>query len=285
MKIIFSPESVEFSKEDEYESPKRVKESYNLLKNKGFKFLKPEAANESDILSVHSKELLNAIKTCGKENSELLDCDLVRYDNIFYFASLSAGGAIKAMELCFKEPTFALIRPPGHHAGKIAEGFCFFNNMAIAVRNALETKKAKKVAILDLDLHHGNGTESVFLKDKRVLFISLHESPLYPGTGLINQDNCINYPLEYGTNEETYLEKLKDAIKKIKEFNPDLIGISAGFDTYKEDPLGNIKLEITSYEKIAKMIKSLNKPTFSILEGGYSRELPECIYSYIKGFV
>ncbi len=276
---------MEYSEEGEPEAPFRVKDSYELLKKKGFSFIEPGVCNEEDVLRVHSRELL-AVKTNGKKNREFLDYDIniEGYKNIFYYASLAAGAAIEAMENCFEDYTFSLMRPPGHHAGKKAEGFCFFNNIAIAAAKAFSINKAKKIAIIDIDIHHGNGTQDIFLNDKRVLFVSLHQNPLYPGTGLISENNCLNYPLVAGTSENEYLENLKKAIEKIKEFNPEIIGVSAGFDTYKRDSLGDLKLEVESYEKIAKMIKNIGKPVFSVLEGGYSSKLSECISSYLKGY-
>ena len=115
-------------------------------------------------------------------------------------------------------------------------------------------------------------------------FIDLiHGYPDYPGTGEKSEGNCLNYPLSKKTDEIIYLEKLKDSIKHIENFNPELLAISTGFDTYRGDPVGGMQLEIESYEKIGKMIKEINKPTFSILEGGYSTRLGECIHSYLKG--
>lgn len=280
MKIIYSPACLEYSREGHPESPARVESSYKLLKEKGFKFLKPKIAREEDILKVHSKELVEQVKS---ENFFNLDCPA--YKNIFYYASLSAGAAIKAMKIALKEPTFSLMRPPGHHASKDnLGGFCYFNNVAIAATKALDEKKLKKVAIIDFDLHHGSGTQDIFLGNKKVIYVSLHQFPFYPGTGQSSEKNCFNYPIPAGTKEKKYLGILKKALMKIKEFEPELIAVSAGFDTYKADLLEGFELEIESYGKIAKLIKNLGKPTFSVLEGGYSSKLGECVYSYLKGF-
>ncbi|MFN3301854.1 MAG: histone deacetylase, partial [Patescibacteria group bacterium] len=179
--------------------------------------------------------------------------------------------------------SFSLMRPPGHHAGKdFCGGFCYFNNLAIAVAKFL--KKDKKVAILDIDCHHGNGTEDIFLGKNNVLYISLHESPLYPGTGLESRFNCLNFPLPPRTQEKEYLQTLEIALEKISQFKPNLLAISAGFDTYKKDPLTYFGLEIDSYQKIGEKIAQLNLPTFSVLEGGYSQSLPLCLYNFIKNF-
>ena len=175
------------------------------------------------------------------------------------------------------------MRPPGHHAGhNTLGGFCYFNNIAIAISGAL--KKVKKVAILDLDCHHGNGTQDIFSGNNRVLFVSLHQSPLYPGTGLYPQGNCLNYPLEPGTGEKRYITVLKDGLEKIKRFEPEIIGISLGFDTYREDPLTNLSLETTTYRKIGVMIAELSIKNFAVFEGGYHPGIAECLYQFILGW-
>jgi len=281
MKIIYSEKCAEYSEKSEEESPERILKTAELLKKERFNFITPLPAKEKDILRVHSKELFETLKY-GKRNPISENVNL--HKNIFDYACLSAGGAILAMEKCFEEHTFSLMRPPGHHAGKTMGGFCFLNNIVIAVKKALDEKKVKKVAILDIDVHAGNGTQEMILGDKRILFFSIHQAPLYPWCCLENKDNCLNYHIKKGTKEEEYLKKLENIFTQIKKFNPDLIAVSAGFDTYKKDPLGDIKLEIETYEKIGKKIKSLGKPIFSILEGGYSEGLPECVHSYLKGF-
>lgn len=278
MKIIFSPECLKYREWDHPESPQRVKSCVDFLKEKKFEFVKPEMAKETDLELVHSKELIEKIK---KEN--FFDLDSPCLPNIFYYACLAVGGAIKAMEISLLgERSFSLMRPPGHHAGRnFFGGFCYFNNIAVAVAKAL--KKVEKIAILDLDCHHGNGTEDIFLGKRNVLYVSLHQSPLYPGTGLKSQFNCLNFPLPIQTSEERYLNTLDLALKKIFEFKPDLLAISLGLDTYKKDPLTNFGLEITSYQKIGEKISQFKIPIFAVLEGGYSYDLPICLYNFLVG--
>ena len=146
-------------------------------------------------------------------------------------------------------------------------------------------EKVEKVAILDIDCHHGNGTQDIFLGNPKVIYVSLHQYGfIYPGTGKYSEKNCYNYPLADGTEEDEYIEKLEIGLYKISKFDPDLIAVSAGFDTYKEDPLTNMNLEVGTYSKISRMISELEKPRFAVLEGGYSRALPECVYSFLKNF-
>ena len=277
MEIIFSKKCLEYESLGHPESPLRVKTSYEYLKEKGFGFLEPEPAKEEDIRIVHTKELIGSVK-----NLDFFDADTPALAGIFDYACLSAGAAIMAMELSLSgKPAFSLLRPPGHHAGRnFLGGFCYFNNLAVAVQKAILL--GKKVAILDIDCHHGNGTQDIFLGRKDALYVSLHQVPLYPGTGLKSDKNCLNYPLKPGTGEKEYLDKLKEAILKIKKFSPDLLGISAGFDTYKDDPLTDIGLEIESYGKIKELIVASNIPYFCVLEGGYSFDLQYCIYEFLR---
>ncbi|MEM5872188.1 MAG: histone deacetylase [Candidatus Aenigmatarchaeota archaeon] len=281
MKIVFSPKCLEYDSPGHPENSDRVRKTYEFLKDKNFSFVRPEPCERKDLLLVHSKELVDSIKKGSFE-----DFETPALPNIYNYAKLAVGSAIKSMEIALKEgKAFSLMRPPGHHAGKRKlEGFCYFNNIAVAVAKAL--KKVDKVAIIDIDVHHGNGTQEIFLGEERVVFVSLHQFGFgfYPGTGKHSEANCYNFPLESGTDETIYLQKLEIALEIVKKFDPDLIAISAGFDTYKDDPLGGLNLEIESYTKIAKMIAELKKPTFAVLEGGYSGKLAECVYAFLKIF-
>ena len=279
MKIIFSPQCLKYESPGHPESPLRVKLAYQFLKQKGLTFIEPAPCKEEDVLAVHSQGLLDAV-----QSGQFSDADTPNLKGIFEHASLAAGSAIQAQERALKgENAFSLMRPPGHHAGKdTIGGFCYFNNIAIAMKKAL--KKVKKGAILDLDCHHGNGTQDIFLGNERVLYVSLHQSPLYPGTGLESEENCLNYPLPAGTDGKRYLATLAQALKNIKAFDPELLGISLGFDTYREDPLTNFGLEIAAYRDIGALIKELSIAGFGVLEGGYSQRLGECILEFLSGW-
>lgn len=281
MKIVFSEKCLEYNFPGHPESSSRVKNVYDFLKQKNiFEFIEPLPASEEDVLKTHNPELIEKIKKGG-----FLDADTFNAEKMFDYALLSVGAAVKAQELAFENGSaFSLMRPPGHHAQKNqAGGFCYFNNITVAVLKALE--KIQKIAIIDIDVHHGNGTEDIFFGDERVLFVSLHQSPFYPGTGLVSKKNCLNFPLPPMTGESLYFQTLEKAIKEIKKFSPQMLAVSAGFDTYREDPLADFNLEKDSYKTIAEMIFSLKKPCFSVLEGGYSKELPECVFSYLSGII
>ncbi len=282
MKIVYSPKCLKYHSFGHPESPERVKKCFDFLKEKKFEFFEPQPAKEEDLLLVHSKRLIDEIK-----NEKISDLDTPNIKGIFNYALLSVGGAIKAMEIALdSRKSFSLMRPPGHHAGKdFCGGFCYFNNIAIATAKAILLPKIKKVAILDIDCHHGNGTQDIFLGKTNILYVSLHESPLYPGTGLESYFNCLNFPLPPKTQEEDYLKTLEIALRKISEFGPDILAISAGFDTYKKDPLTYFGLEIQSYKKIGQKISQLNLPTFAVLEGGYSKDLPLLLYNFLEGLL
>lgn len=280
MKVVFSRRCLEYESPGHPESSERVRNTYEFLRRKGFEFIEPVECKRGDLLLVHSESLVDTIKHGRFENYETPPLP-----RIYKYAKLAVGGAIKAMELALKEgSSFSLMRPPGHHASRNEfGGFCYFNNLAVAVAKAL--KRVGKVAILDIDAHHGNGTQDIFLGVPNVIYVSLHQYGfIYPGTGKHSEANCYNYPLPAGIGEKEYLEKLEVGLEKIRRFDPDLLAVSAGFDTFEKDPLTNMGLEVETYSKISKLISELSKPRFAVLEGGYSRALPECVYSFLKNF-
>lgn len=280
MIVVTSERCAEYSSAGHPESPKRITETIPYLKSKGLNFITPTVCDENDILLTHTEKLLLSVK-----DGDFYDPDTPVLPNIYFYARLSAGAAILASQLAQENKVaFSLMRPPGHHAGKNnLGGFCYFNNIAIAVQSYLAKHKTK-VSILDIDCHHGNGTEDIFFGNKNVLFVSIHQMLLYPGTGLKSRDNCINIPFPPGTEEKKYMELLQKALEMIKDFNPELLGISIGFDTYRNDPLTQTSLDISTYKKIGEKIAQLGIKRFAVLEGGYSKELPECIYNFLIGF-
>jgi acetoin utilization deacetylase AcuC-like enzyme len=277
MKLIFSPKCLEYRAEGHPESPERVSRTYNALKSE-FAIIAPEKAEERDILKVHTQNLLGMVK-----HNEITDPDTPNLPGIFQYALLAAGAALTAGHFALKgECAFSLMRPPGHHAGRsFLGGFCYFNNIAVVIMKLL--KGVERVAILDFDCHHGNGTQDIFFGNQNVLYISLHQSPLFPETGLRPEANCINFPLPPGTGELEYVSVFERALDYVKEFKPDIVGVSAGFDAFKGDPLTQMKLEIGTFKKIGHCIAGLELPVFSVLEGGYSEQMPVCIKEYLTG--
>jgi acetoin utilization deacetylase AcuC-like enzyme len=246
------------------EGPQRVKKAQEVLNERGYEFFEPKPANEADLLEVHDADYVFNVKKGLVE-----DPDTPAYENIFEYARLSAGGAILASKL----NGFSLMRPPGHHVGKnggalgaFTRGFCYINNIAVAIKVS-----RKSTLILDIDGHHGNGTEEIFRGDKKVWYVSLHRFPHFPGTGSISKDNCINFPLAADCGEKVYLETLDKAIGMVDLSRFEVVAVSVGFDTHDGD-LASLGLTENSYWQIGKRIAKLEKPAFFILEGGYRGE-------------
>lgn len=255
-----------------------------MLAEKGYKFVQPEPCSEEDLLLVHSSRYVEIIRS-----GVFFDPDTPALPGIYEYAKLAVGAAIKSMEISLGgDLAFSLMRPPGHHVGVNGValgaptlGFCYFNNIAISCKRALQ--KVNKIAVIDIDCHHGNGTQEIFFGDPRVLFVSLHRVGVYPGTGMKSAENCLNYPFTHPVGDDEYLEVLGKALKEVDKFDPDLIAISAGFDTYKYDPICSLGLSAEAYIKIGRMIAELDRKTFAVLEGGYSRDMPQCVLNFLKG--
>jgi len=278
MKIFYSPRCLKYFQVGHPESPERVHSTYRFLKEKGYEFIEPQPCTEDDILLAHSEGLLMEVK-----NGRFFDLDTPALPDIYDYARLSAGSAIMAAHACLDgEVAFSLMRPPGHHATRQRPGgFCYFNNIAIACLRVKD--RVGRIAIVDFDCHHGNGTEDIILGRKDFLYVSLHQSPLYPGTGLSSRQNCINHPLSPGTTPEDYLRIFESAMGEVRGFGPDLVAVSAGFDSYRLDPLTALSLEKETYREIGRMLSGLRRPVFTVLEGGYSNDLPECVYQFLSG--
>jgi acetoin utilization deacetylase AcuC-like enzyme len=290
MVILHSPRSLDYASAGHPESPERVRSAVAQLQKGFHTWLLPEPCTNEDILHVHTQELLKAVLLGTFD-----DADTPVFPEIFNLAKLSAGAAIGAAEQALAgQPAFSLMRPPGHHAERNrVMGFCYFNNIAIAVARALSSPfSLQRVAILDFDCHHGNGTEDIFRGDERVLFVSLHQSPCYPGTGLTSQDNCLNYPLPPGTQPKQFLSTLDEGLNRIRDFKPGLLAVSAGFDAYKDDPITHLDLEIETFRDIGLRIAHITQstgsapalPCFAVLEGGYSREFAHCVEAFVNGW-
>ena len=274
MRVVFSEKCLEYGSPYHPESPARVRLAYEYLRDR-YEFVEAEPAGEDDLLLVHERDYVEMIK-----RGAFHDPDTPAYEGIYDYARLSAGGAIVAA----REKAFSLMRPPGHHAGRrgpalgaLTLGFCYFNNIAIAVR-----KLGKKAIIVDIDTHHGNGTQEIFQGRGDVIYISLHTRGIYPGTGYRSEGNCFNYPLPPGTDDRLYLKTLRKALSAVDPSQFEVVAVSAGFDTLEGD-LGGMRLTVGCYREIGELIASLGLPVFAVLEGGYTRRLGECIDNFIRG--
>jgi len=263
VKIVFSEKCLDYGSWH-IEGPERVRRAYEILKEKGYEFLVPQPASEHDIRRVHDADYVRRLKDGLVE-----DVDTSAYENIYEYARLAAGGAI----LAAKVGGFSLMRPPGHHAGRRGlalgvrtKGFCYLNNIAIAVKFL-----GKPCLILDIDGHHGNGTQEIFLGDENVTYVGLHRYPHYPGTGYSSEGNCLNSPLRADCGDGVYLETLDEALGRVDMGKVEVVGVSAGFDGHVGD-LASLGLTEKGFREMGEKIASLNKHTFFVLEGGYSGE-------------
>ena len=269
------------------ECPERIPAILNGLKKiQSQKLIWKEIGSfdEKYIELTHSQKYLEKInQSFPKEDLVFLDGDTIVSKGSKKAAYDAVGGVINAIDAVKNQEfdnAFCVVRPPGHHAEKEqAMGFCIFNNVAVGATYLLEKYKLNKVAIIDFDVHHGNGTQDIFYNEKKVLYISSHQFPFYPGTGSKDEigkfNNILNIPLKAGTVSEEFFNSYKKVYEKLNEFSPQFILLSAGFDAHKNDPLANVNLESKDYYILTKEIMKIAKKVcdnkiVSILEGGYN---------------
>jgi len=272
-----------YSRAGHPERPQRVAASVEKLKKQSelaLTWAAPATVTDAQILRAHTPAMLARL-----EQPEDFDADTPYFENISSHARASAGAALEALKLARAgQPVFSLMRPPGHHAGREKSmGFCYLNNVAIATLEAL-AGGARRVAVFDFDVHHGNGTENILLNQPGVEFFSVQQHPGYPDTGGENHGrNCFNYPVLPNTPRLTYRAKLANALDDLRSFRPELVAVSAGFDAYLRDPLADGTLLAEDFHWLGRELRALNLPLFNVLEGGYSKDLPELIFAYLKG--
>jgi len=285
------------------ENPERLKVIVSALQQDEalwtrLRHLSPRQVSDDDIMRCHSFRLIDQIKSLCERNVPFVDLDTAICAQSFDVAKLAAGAATVAVDEVFDDTrnAIALVRPPGHHAtSNRAMGFCLFNNVAIAARYAQVHYGADRVLIIDWDVHHGNGTQEIFYHDPSVFYLSTHQYPYYPGTGSATErgldkgeGTTLNIPLSEGTSADAHREAFTAALKAIeKHFPPDLIIISAGFDSRRGDPLGGLMLEDADFDEMTKQVMDMADRhsagrVVSVLEGGYNLDtLGETVRTHV----
>lgn len=285
MNVITDERCTAYHRAGHPERPKRVGDSLKHLRERhdlSITWSGPDPVSDEQILRAHDKALLDQLRNMQED----FDADTPFHPGILDHALRSVGGALAAQRMALAgTPAFSLLRPPGHHATRNqAMGFCYLNSIAIAALEASVAAGVRRVAIFDFDVHHGNGTEDILLGQPGVAFISVHQSPCYPGTGLDDRGNqCFNHTVRPGIPRTEYRATLARALEQLKKFKPELVGVSAGFDGYARDPLAQGTLETEDFHWLGTQFRSLEIPVFSVLEGGYSSDLPELIAAYLEG--
>jgi acetoin utilization deacetylase AcuC-like enzyme len=213
------------------------------------------------------------------------DADTPAYRGIFEHAARAAGAAVDvAREARQGNRAFSLMRPPGHHASQErAMGFCYFNNIALASLDALETG-AERVAIWDFDAHHGNGTEEIVANNLGIVFASIHQFPGYPGTGTRSYANVHNFQVGLYTPRADHVAEVRRALDTLLGLKPDLLLVSAGFDAHAKDPITQMLLQADDFATFGGWLRELDIPIGAILEGGYSDELPELVDAFLSAW-
>ena len=260
-----------------------VIDNFKKLDNKNLVWKKPSKFDRSLLEVTHNSDYINFVeKSFPEKGLSFLDGDTIVSPGSKEATSDAVGSIITAIDGVqnseFKN-AFCAVRPPGHHAEKNkAMGFCIYNNVAVGANYLIDKYKLNKIAIIDFDVHHGNGTQDIFYDNKKVLYISTHQFPFYPGSGTEQEkgkfNNIFNIPLPAGTTSEEYLNAYKYVLKKISEFKPEFILFSAGFDAHKDDPMAQFQLGSKDFYEITRRTLDLSKlycdgKVVSILEGGY----------------
>jgi len=255
-------------------------------------FIEPIILPEEKLFLIHSDEMIQQIKDISINGDSWIDLDTYVCKNDFETARLAAGGLLQVCKNVLNgkaDNGFGLIRPPGHHATKDRSmGFCLFNNAALAAKEL--SKMGKKVLIFDPDVHHGNGTQDIFYDNKEVMYQSHHLSPHYPGTGPISEigidegeSYTINAPLSYGNGNNAANDLLDEVFLPIaKQFKPDIIVMSIGYDSHHSDPLGGLKLTADFYAEIITKFETIQSKIVCTLEGGYNLDwIGKCFVSQL----
>ncbi|HRI16727.1 MAG TPA: histone deacetylase [Verrucomicrobiota bacterium] len=283
MIVITDSRCTEYRQAGHPERPARIQRTAELLRDQKaltIEWNEPAPVTDTVLLRAHSAGHLARLQT-----AQDFDSDTPFFPGIADHARRGVGGALRALEQARAgRPAFSLLRPPGHHATRNhSMGFCYLSSMAVAALEARSSGYAR-VAVFDFDVHHGNGTEDILSGADGVTFVSVHQHPCYPGTGTADVGgNCFNFPVAPATPRTVWRATLEKALDKVKSAKPEVIGVSAGFDAYARDPLANGTLEREDYHWLGEKLRATGVPVFSVLEGGYSNDLPDLVLHYLLG--
>ena len=280
MIIFHDPQCVDYGANAEHEQPARAGTTVALLRAKhlDWQWRLPPVADEEMLKLVHSPQHLERLQYAAD-----FDEDTPFFEGIYTHARRSVGAALAAMEAALdeKQKAFALMRPPGHHAlPSQAMGFCYLNQIAITAIAARQRGIAR-VAVWDFDAHHGNGTEDILHGREGILFVDVHQHPGYPDTGKVSSGNCRNYCITPHAPREEHMAALRRSWSEVLAFRPELVLISAGFDAYARDPITEMSLEAEDFAEIGRWLAAAQLPTATVLEGGYSQDLPVLVDSFL----
>ena len=295
--LVYDSIYLEHDTGDHVENSRRLVETMSYLKETGtiekLTCLSPRPASQEELEMIHSPEYISYVKSKAEKGGGWLDPDTIISLKSYEAALYAAGGVLVAVEAVMTgkvDNAFALVRPPGHHAIQDrAMGFCIFNNVAIAAKFALSKFNLNRVLIADFDVHHGNGTQDAFYADPKVLYFSTHQYPFYPGTGWMDETGTgegegttVNFPMAAGWGDEEYLRAFNEVLAPVaRRFQPQLILISAGFDPHWADQLAMMRVTITGFAQMARILKELaaelcqGRLVFT-LEGGYNLRVVAC---------
>ena len=289
MRILYPPVCAEYDAPGHVEAPARVLRSAHHLRvahpawfDSALLDSPSELAADAAILRAHSAAHLARLHAPTAD----FDGDTPALPQIEVHARRAAGYAIEAARLALAgEKVFSLLRPPGHHATRdCAMGFCYLNSAAIAALAAQADFGAARVAIWDFDAHHGNGTEDILRDRAGLLYVSVHQAPGYPGTGLVSSGNARNFPIAPGTPAADHLRVLAQSWDAVLAFQPDLILASAGFDAYAGDPITDLRLRPKEFAELGRWLRAAPCACAAILEGGYSEQLPVLIEALLTAW-
>jgi acetoin utilization deacetylase AcuC-like enzyme len=285
------PSSFEHETGGHPEQPARIAAIQRELDRRGwlgFERLSSPAVDRELLTAVHPEAYVESIERLSARGGGAIDLDTVASAGSWGAAMHSAGGAVRMVELLLDgeaDRAFSAHRPPGHHAlPERAMGFCLFNNVAVAARFALDRRGLDRVMIVDWDVHHGNGTNDIFHADPAVLFVSIHESPLYPGTGAVTDTGegdgegfTVNLPVPPGTGDAEYTVLIDETVVPLaREYRPQLMLVSAGFDAHRDDPLADCRVTEEGFAAMTRSLRevadSVGAPLGCVLEGGYALE-------------